>query len=56
MTLSDKALTLLKELFSDTSNLQLPAGLASEVVEIRRAVNDELLSNKNDALDPTITT
>jgi hypothetical protein len=35
MTLSPKALSLLVELFSEKSNLQLPVGVAEQVVEIR---------------------
>ena len=40
--LSKKALELLKELFSEMSNLQVPAGLAEQIVEIRSWAKEEL--------------
>ncbi len=40
--LSKKALELLKELFSEMSNLQVPAGIAEQVIEIRSWAKDEL--------------
>ena len=35
MNLSEKALQLLNQLFGEASNLQLPVGLAAEIIEIR---------------------
>lgn len=40
--LSKKSLELIKELFSEMSNLQVPAGLAEQVVEIRTWAKEEL--------------
>ena len=44
--LSKKALELLKQLFSETSNLQVPVGVATEIVEIKKWVEEELLEIK----------
>ena len=40
--LSKRALELLKLLFAENSNLQLPVGVAKEVVEIREWLEEEL--------------
>jgi len=40
--LSKKALELLQVLFSEESNLQVPIGLAGEVIEIREWIKREL--------------
>lgn len=40
--MSKKALELLKALFAENSNLQLPVGTADQVVEIRDWVHNEL--------------
>ena len=40
--LSKKALNVLEQLFDEKSNLQLPAGVAEEVIEIRNWVKVEL--------------
>lgn len=41
MTLSPKALDLLKQLFAENSNLQLPVGVAEVVVEIRKWLEEQ---------------
>jgi hypothetical protein len=40
--LSKRALQLLERLFSEQSQLQIPAGLAGEVIEIRQWVKKQL--------------
>jgi hypothetical protein len=42
MKLSKKALEVLSALFSEESQLQFPAGLAEYILEIRKAVREEL--------------
>ena len=39
--LSKKALQLLKVLFAENSNLNLPVGVAKEIVEIREWIEEE---------------
>lgn len=46
--LSKKAIELLKELFSEVSNLQVPAGLAEQIVEIRSWAKEELARAERD--------
>ena len=48
MKLSKKSLDVLSQLFSEQSNLQLPAGVAEQVMEIRVFINDELNKIKDD--------
>jgi len=45
--LSKKAIELIKVLFAENSNLQLPVGVAQEIVEIRNWANKKL-EDKND--------
>jgi len=42
MKLSKKALLLLKAIFSENSGLQLPVGVATEIIEIREFIEEEL--------------
>jgi hypothetical protein len=42
MKLSKKSLEVLAALFGEGSQLQLPIGLADSVIEIRKAVQEEL--------------
>ena len=39
--LSTKALEVLEQLFAETSNLQLPVGVAKEAIEIREWIKQE---------------
>lgn len=48
MELSKKALEILQALFADNSNLQLPVGIAKEVLEIREYVADKLKQTSKD--------
>ena len=43
MELSKKSLEMLKQLFSESSNLQLPVGFAEQALEIRNYVNEHIL-------------
>lgn len=45
--LSVKALTLLRELFNEKSNLSLPAGVAREIVEILEWATRELAQHSS---------
>jgi len=42
MKLSKKALLLLQAIFADNSGIQVPIGVANEVIEIRKWVEEEL--------------
>ena len=42
MKLSKKSLLLLQAIFSENSGLQIPVGVANEVIEIRKWVEEEL--------------
>lgn len=46
--LSKKSLEILKALFAENSNLQLPVGLAKEIMEIREWVEEELKNGKTE--------
>ena len=39
--LSKKALEIIKAVFSENSNVNLPAGLAEQILEIRKWVEEE---------------
>lgn len=41
MPLSPKSLEMLAQLFNETSNLQIPAGYAEQVIEIRNWVKEQ---------------
>lgn len=40
--LSKKALEILKQLFAENSNLQIPVGVIEEAIEIRKWIEEEL--------------
>jgi len=42
MKLSKRALELLQLIFSENSNLQLPVGVAKEIIEIRKWAENQL--------------
>lgn len=46
LKLSKKALELLQALFAENSNLNLPVGVAKEIVEIKEWVKEELKNNE----------
>ena len=47
--LSSKAVELLTVLFSETSNIQVPIGLAAQVIEIREWIAEQATNGTSDA-------
>jgi hypothetical protein len=43
MELTKKSLEILNQMFSETSNLQLPVAVAEQVIEIRNWIKQELI-------------
>ena len=48
MKLSKKSLEILSQMFSETSNLQFPAAVAEQVIEIRNWIKEELIKLKGE--------
>ena len=48
MKLSEKSLQIIKSLFAENSNLQLPVSIAKEILEIREWVEKEIKEDSKD--------